>query len=125
MPDKCHGLQLQGATDNGNDQGSNAPLDTRVPAPSWDGDSLGGGTSMWELKSVKKGGFGGGDEREVKDGWGALGEGVRWTDLEILHNFPSGLNKKGARGKAEMSIFAFFCAQRRQHRPPLRGGRLR
>ena len=50
---------------------------------------------------------------------------MRWTDLEILHNFPSGLNKKGARGKAEMSIFAFFCAQRRQHRPPLRGGRLR
>ena len=80
---------------------------------------------MWELKSVKKGGFGGGGGGRVVDGWGALGEGVRWTDLEILHNFPSGLNKKGARGKAEMSIFAFFCAQRRQHRPPLRGGRLR
>jgi hypothetical protein len=26
-----------------------------------------------------------------------------------MHNFPSGLNKKGARGKAEMSIFAFFA----------------
>ena len=80
---------------------------------------------MWELKSVKKGGFAGGRDGKVKDGWGTLGHWVGWTDLEILHNFPSGLNKKGARGKAEMSIFAFFCAQRRQHRPPLRGGRLR
>ena len=80
---------------------------------------------MWELKSVKKGGFGGGGGREVVDGWGALGEGVRWTDLEEGYIFAHGLNKKGARGKAEMSIFAFFCAQRRQHRPPLRGGRLR
>ena len=73
----------------------------------------------------QKGGGGGGDEREVKDGMIHSDPWVRWTDLEILHNFPSGLNKKGARGKAEMSIFAFFCAQRRQHRPPLRGGRLR
>ena len=61
----------------------------------------------------------------VVDDWATLGPRVRWTDLEILHNFPSGLNKKGARGKAEMSIFAFFRAQRRQHRPPHRGGRLR
>ena len=44
---------------------------------SWDGDSLGVGTSMWELKSVKKGGFGGGRDGKVRDGWGALGEGVR------------------------------------------------
>ena len=80
---------------------------------------------MRELKSVKKGGFGGGGGREVVDGMIHSDPWVRWTDLEILHNFPSGLNKKGARGKAEMSIFAFFCAQRRQHRPPLRGGRLR
>ena len=39
-------------------------------------------TGMRELKSVKKGGFGGGGGREVADGWGALGERVRWTDLE-------------------------------------------
>ena len=37
---------------------------------------------MWELKSVKKGGFGGGGGREVADGWATLGPRVRWTDLE-------------------------------------------
>ena len=80
---------------------------------------------MWELKSVKKGGFGGGRDGKVKDGMIHSDPWVRWTDLEEGYIFAHGLNKKGARGKAEMSIFAFFCAQRRQHRPPLRGGRLR
>ena len=37
---------------------------------------------MMELKSVKKGGFGGGGGREVGDDWGTLGHWVRWTDLE-------------------------------------------
>ena len=100
-------------------------LQFHVPRSSWGGDSLGEGASMMEPEMVKNRGLSrvsGGivvDDVIHSDPW------VRWTDLEILHNFPSGLNKKGARGKAEMSIFAFFCAQRRQHRPPLRGGRLR
>ena len=47
---------------------------------------------------------------------------VRWTDLEEGYIFAHGLNKKGARGKAEMSIFAFFKAKWRQRKPPLRGG---
>ena len=93
--------------------GVSAQTVRNVAARAWGGDSLGGCTSMMELKSVKKGGVGGGGGREVGDDWATLGPRVRWTDLEILHNFPSGLNKKGARGKAEMSTCAFFCTQGR------------
>ena len=80
---------------------------------------------MMEPEIVKNRGLSRVNGGIVVDDWGTLGHWVGWTYLEVLHNFPSGLNKKGARGKAEMSIFAFFGAQRRQHKPPLRGGRLR
>ena len=39
-------------------------------------------TGMRELKSVKKGGFGGGGGNEVVIDWATLGPRVRWTDLE-------------------------------------------
>ena len=42
----------------------------------------------------------------MKDDWGTLGQGYRWTDLEEVHIFADGLNKKGANGEAEMSVFA-------------------
>ena len=47
---------------------------------------------MWELKSVKKGGFGGGGGREVVDGMIHSDPWVRWTDLEEGYIFAHGLN---------------------------------
>ena len=46
----------------------------------------------------------------------------RWTDLDELHNFAFGHKTKGAKSGREMSIFAFFSANWRQRKPPLRGG---
>ena len=45
---------------------------------------------------------------ELGHEWGTLGQGYRWTDLEKLHIFVCRLIKKGAKGKAGMSIFGFF-----------------
>ena len=53
---------------------------------------------MMEPEIVKNRGLSRVSEKRVRNDWGTLGHWVGWTDLEILHNFPSGLNQKGARG---------------------------